>query len=191
MREGLREELEKRFGADATVQTAAWAGFAAALDGVKAHTALEIGTMHGLTAGILAEFADRVVTIDVVDRPIADVILDAMGVRNRVARIVVKDDSEKALVIALLKFDLAFIDADHSRLAVAQDFSLVRKCGRVLFHDYPAVEWGERPYDPTAHMNGNGPADGPGFLLDALRPAGRIVRKPPFAWWFAQEQSGE
>ena len=32
--------------------------------------------------------------------------------------------------------DFAFVDGDHKYNEIALDFELVKKCGRVLFHDY-------------------------------------------------------
>jgi len=39
-------------------------------------------------------------------------------------------------VIDALEFDFAFVDGAHYDQAVRFDFALVKRCGRVLFHDY-------------------------------------------------------
>jgi hypothetical protein len=45
----------------------------------------------------------------------------------------------------MLKFDFAFIDGDHTFEGVKNDFSLVSKCGRVLFHDYDTPKGSVNP----------------------------------------------
>ena len=37
--------------------------------------------------------------------------------------------------VNIYNFDFAFIDGDHTGDRPAKDFELVKKCGRVLFHD--------------------------------------------------------
>jgi hypothetical protein len=83
---------------------------------------------------------------------------------------VVPSDAAKRRFIDSLTFDLAVVDGNHFREPVKFDFECVRRCGLVLFHDYPAS---------------GTDADGVGYLLDEIRPAGIIERCPPFAWWRA------
>ena len=104
---------------------------------------LEIGTYRGVTAAYFADFADTVTTIDLKngkmerDAQIFDRVRfwQAMN-RGNVMLHLVETEAEKAAIIAGLDFDFAFIDGDHSYDGVAADFSMVRRCGRVLFHDY-------------------------------------------------------
>lgn len=100
---------------------------------------LEIGTLNGLTAIILARYFDRVVTVDIVDAPLKYEIADMLGVRN-IEFVNVKDNAEKAEFIRSVQFDAAFVDGDHAR-DTETDFALVGRCGRVLFHEY----WESQP----------------------------------------------
>jgi O-methyltransferase len=152
---------------------------------------LEIGTHLGLTAAILAEHADSVLTLDIVDNPIAEKVWDFFGVRHKIVRLVVRDDAEKIALVDRLRFDMAYVDACHDRGPVPLDFALVRRCGCVLFHDYPtAVPNDCQPL--TGYRFSQYPpnylGDGVGFLLDAVRPGGTIQRMPPFAWWYVGPQ---
>lgn len=105
-------------------------------------TALEIGTYRGCAAVEIAQYCDRVVTIDlkrgklelsgeVFDR---HAFWKSIGVDNIDLRLV-KDDLEKAAIVNALDFDIAFIDGDHDRGSVRFDFAITKRCGRVLFHD--------------------------------------------------------
>lgn len=62
-------------------------------------------------------------------------------------------------------FDVAFLDGDHAG-QTQQDFDSVRICGRVLFHEY----WEAQPSVVA--------------LVDSL--PGRVLKRPPFAWWESQ-----
>lgn len=104
--------------------------------------ALEIGTYRGCTAAALAQWCVRVTTVDMIvgqfinDRGLArESLWRALGLGN-VDVILVSNDTEKARVLERLDFDFAFIDGAHDASSVAFDFNLVRRCGRVLFHDY-------------------------------------------------------
>lgn len=117
--------------------------FARLLAGKGYRAILEIGTYRGCTAAEMSQYCDRVVTIDLVhgridvDEPSIDrrVFWDSLGVSN-VELVSVMDDTEKKRVIEALDFDFAFVDGAHDFDAVSLDFGLVKKCGRVLFHDY-------------------------------------------------------
>lgn len=102
---------------------------------------VEIGTLKGLTAIVLARYFERVVTIDIVDDPLKREIAAMLGVHN-VEFHTVTDNAEKAKRIALLTFDAAYVDGDHAR-DTESDFALVKRCGKVLFHEHwpaqPAV----------------------------------------------------
>jgi hypothetical protein len=78
----------------------------------------------------------------------------------------VKDDAEKAALVAGLDFDLAFVDGDHDE-GVAVDFDLVKRCGAVLFHDYAVSRKGR-----NAVMN----------LVDSL-PRHEVEVIDIFAFW--------
>ena len=101
---------------------------------------LEIGTCYGLSAALLAEFAKRVETVDVVifdnEEGIREQVWKYLEVRDKINFHLTQSSRLKKELIQSLKFDFAFIDGQHLTENVAFDFSLTRACGRVLFHDY-------------------------------------------------------
>ena len=102
--------------------------------------ALEIGTCFGLSAALLAEYAVRVDTVDVVifdnEEGIREQVWKYLGVSHKIHFHLTQSSRLKKELIRGLKFDFAFIDGQHLMENVAFDFSLVRDCGRVLVHDY-------------------------------------------------------
>ncbi len=104
-------------------------------------TVLEIGTYKGVSAAAMAQYVDRVITIDLkrgrlenTDRSFdRHAFWRTMGVTN-VELILVENDAEKKAVVDELEFDFAFVDGAHDQ-TVRDDFNLVKRCGRVLFHD--------------------------------------------------------
>lgn len=123
--------------------------FEKVLSGKGYRTALEIGTYRGVSAAAMSEFVEKVITIDLrfgkleynrvhqVDPRDAEhdrhAFWRALGVDN-IEFIQVEDDAEKKTVIEALDFDFVFIDGAHDA-TVRNDFELVKRCGRVLFHD--------------------------------------------------------
>lgn len=104
---------------------------------------VEIGTFRGLTAIVLSRYFDEVVSIDILNEPVKHELVQHLGITN-VRFIDVADNEEKASVIQQLKFDAAFSDGDHAH-DTQSDFNLVKRCGRVMFHEYwpaqpPVVE---------------------------------------------------
>ena len=117
--------------------------FERVLSGKGYRSVLEIGTYRGAAAAEIAQYCERVITIDLkfgklerngttFDR---EAFWQSLGVSN-IEFHAVAGDAEKARLIAGLQFDLAFIDGAHEGDAVTRDFGLVKHCGRVLFHDY-------------------------------------------------------
>lgn len=100
----------------------------------KGKRCIEIGTRKGLTAIVLAGHFDEVVTIDIKPDPEKHEIADYVGAKN-IRFIDVKDNAEKADIINNLTFDGAYVDGDHAKDTEA-DFKLVKRGGRVLFHEY-------------------------------------------------------
>ena len=133
---------------------------------------LEIGTARGMSAIILAHWADVVHTIDIYKSQWIPQIFIEAGVEGRVFPIVVKDNAEKAKVIKPLVFDMANIDGSHFRPDVRIDFGLTHHCGLLLFHDYPRAFGNKR--------------DGPGWVL-GRQTSGIVTDLRPFAWWEANE----
>ncbi len=104
-------------------------------------TALEIGTYRGVGAAEISQFAERVITIDLVHGRMEQLgekwdrhaFWRSLGIENIELRLV-RNDAEKAELIRSLEFDFAFVDGAHDE-RVRDDFELVKRCGRVLFHD--------------------------------------------------------
>lgn len=111
------------------------------LAGRGVRTALEIGTYRGVGAAEISQFVDRVITIDLHRGRLEQLgeqwdrraFWRSLGIDN-IELVLVDDDEEKAEIVAGLQFDFAFIDGAHDA-RVRDDFELVRRCGRVLFHD--------------------------------------------------------
>lgn len=120
------------------------------VEGKGYRTILEIGTFKGLSAALLAQHCEKVITIDLAAGQLetAGVRFDrhefwaSLGISN-IDLYLVADNAEKERLIASLEFDFAFVDGAHDE-TVADDFRMVRKCGNVLFHDYS-----DRPGKPN------------------------------------------
>ena len=108
----------------------------------QVHTALEIGTYRGVAAAEMAQYCAHVVTIDLEYGKIEQngetfdrkEFWKSLGVQN-ITFIPVRGDAHKKTVVDALAFDFAFIDGGHGAKSVRTDFDLVKRCGRVLFHD--------------------------------------------------------
>lgn len=117
--------------------------FERVLSGRGYRTAIEIGTYRGCATAEIAQYVESVVTIDLRrgKLELAGEKFDrlglwkALGIKN-IQLCLVDDDADKAQLLRNIDFDFAFIDGAHQREAVELDFSLVKRCGRVLFHDY-------------------------------------------------------
>lgn len=128
----------KRYGPMAFRRSSVLEGFEAFIkqNGMRGECCVEIGSLKGLTAIVLARYFKRVVSIDIVEDPLRREIVDFLEVKN-VEFVIVKDNAEKALRTSALKFDGAYVDGDHAR-DTETDFALVRRSGQVLFHEH----WG-------------------------------------------------
>lgn len=117
--------------------------FKRVLEGKGYGTALEIGTHRGVAAAEMAQYVDQVVTIDLKFGRLEqlgetfnrEAFWESLGISN-ILSILVDNDAQKASIVQRLRFDFAFIDGAHDTASVALDFELVKRCGRVLFHDY-------------------------------------------------------
>jgi hypothetical protein len=98
--------------------------------------ALEIGTWRGVGTSILAHYADSVTTVDIRYYDIAPRVWLWAGILPKIKYYVAKDNENKREYINSLDFDFAFIDGMHTYDEVKFDFECVKRCGRVLFHDY-------------------------------------------------------
>lgn len=112
------------------------------LNYLKSRTILEIGTYRGVSAAVMSQFCDKVITIDLKHGKLEqnnelfdrEEFWKGLGVDN-IDLHLIEDDKEKEELIKTLDFDLAFIDGAHDE-TVKNDFELVKHCGKVLFHDY-------------------------------------------------------
>lgn len=105
---------------------------------------IEIGTYYGITAALLSRIFGRVLCVSVdleADKTMKKKIVEHLGIRN-ISFYDVKNNAEKAAVIRGMGFDFCYMDGDHTN-DTQSDFALVKRCGRVLFHEYwplqPAV----------------------------------------------------
>ena len=112
------------------------------LEGKGYRTVLEIGTYRGCAAAEMSRYCERVVTIDLLhgkleqsgeqfNRP---AFWASLGITN-IDMLLVTDNAERKALVDELDFDFAFIDGAHDA-SVREDFEIVKRCGRVLFHDY-------------------------------------------------------
>lgn len=116
--------------------------FERVLSGRGYRTAVEIGTYRGCAAAEMAQYVERVVTFDLYSGKLEAMgekfdrkrFWRSLGIANIELRLV-NNDTEKAAMLKDMEFDFAFIDGAHDS-SVASDFAMVKKCGRVLFHDY-------------------------------------------------------
>jgi len=99
------------------------------------NTLVEIGTHEGLSTVHLADFCKKVVTFDRRDYLMKYKLWYDYNKQKNIEFHLIKNDDEKRELLKDLDFDFAFIDGDH-QAGVIMDFELVKKCGRVLFHDY-------------------------------------------------------
>jgi len=127
----------ERFGAEVLRRSSVFHGLDRFLSerGVQGRRCFEIGTWNGLTAAVLSRYFDEVVTVDIEDRPLKHEVLGHLGVKN-VKCFAIQNNAEKAQVWKRFggEFDFAYLDGDHAN-DTATDFELVRRCGRVLFHE--------------------------------------------------------
>ena len=139
------KEILYRFGKRAFARSAACMEFEAFLKriGAGGGTCLEIGTYNGITAVVLSQFFDKVVCVSL-DAPdlkrgiIKQQIVDHLGIKN-IKFIDVDSNEQKAEVIRGLTFDFCYQDGDHTHDTYT-DFELVKRCGRVLFHEAWAIQ---------------------------------------------------
>lgn len=156
----VRERIVQRYGTHVLRRSAlnirGGAGvFERVLKGKGYRTALEIGTYRGCAAAEIAAYCQHVITIDLEhgrmeqlgERFDRAAFWKTLGVEN-VTFLPVRDDAHKRSVIDALDFDFAFIDGGHDGESVRADFDMVKRCGRVLFHD--ADDNRLRPHKPDA-----------------------------------------
>jgi hypothetical protein len=154
--------------------------FRSFLRGKKIEHAVEIGTFFGTATAVLAHYADRTTTIDIRRYFEAARLWLNMGVLKKITHYIISEAIEdKIALLNSLNFDFAFIDGNHRKGAV-WDYELVKKCGRVLFHDY----FHKTDKMPEIMTNTDGFKPSPWILemVDSL-PKEEVTIKEPFAYW--------
>ena len=133
------KEILREFGPEAFTRSSACMEFDRFLRriGAKGHTCLEIGTYHGITAVMLSKYFKRVICVSVdvrVRNLLKHSICSHLGIRNILFHDVM-NNVEKEAVVSGMDFDFCYVDGDHLN-DTRTDFELVKRCGRVLFHEY-------------------------------------------------------
>jgi hypothetical protein len=129
-------QVFKMFGPAAFRRSSVLEGFEAFIraQGFQGKRCVEIGTFKGITALVLAQHFDEVVSIDIAPDPMKHEIAAAVGATN-IRFVDVKDNLEKARYIRTLQFDAGYSDGNHVHDA-GDDFALLMRGGRVMFHEY-------------------------------------------------------
>ena len=127
--------------------------------------AVEIGTFRGVSSAVIAHYADNLMTVDLNYCQTALELWWYFGVKDKIEAVIIDSDDDKEQLLGPMDFDFAFIDGSHEREDVAFDFEQVKKCGRVLFHDY-----------------GIDGCPGPTEFIDTL-PDSQVKKMRPFALW--------
>lgn len=99
--------------------------------------AVEIGTYFGLATALIAEYAEQVVTIDVMPfgGGFPRQMWNALGVGKKITDVIIKSTPEKQKFLRELDFNFAFVDGAHVAESIQVDWDCVKKCKRVLVHD--------------------------------------------------------
>lgn len=125
---------------------------------IEIDTIVEIGTYRGISTAYISQFANKVYAFDIVDYPEKYKVWYDLKVSHKIFFNVVKSRYEDNIaknfegkfpkdkrainiesVLDEINFDFAFIDGEHTYKDVKADFELVKRCGRVLFHDVDPV----------------------------------------------------
>lgn len=101
---------------------------------IRGKRAVEIGSFNGITALVLARYFDEVMSLDVLPWTAKHAVKAFANVSN-VTFIDIRDNDEKAAALLGLDFDFAYQDGNHETDTLV-DFGLLRKCGKILFHEY-------------------------------------------------------
>jgi len=137
--------------------------------GIMKH-GVEIGTCCGISTVMLAGFCNHITTFDIRDTPVRFSIWEHFQVKDRITSVIVKNSQEVRAAVSALSFDFAYIDAAHLYENVVFDIETVKRCGRIVFHDYDL--YSVNHVMKAVHE-----------LLCNSR--GRFLAIPPFAYWEA------
>jgi predicted O-methyltransferase YrrM len=139
----LMSEVLAKFGRRAFARTSMCMEFEAFLRriGASGKTCLEIGSYNGITGIILSQYFDKVICVsyDPDKRHIIKPeIVESLGIENIEFHDVESNEHKRELVDSM-DFDFCYSDGDHCNDA-RDDFDLVKRCGRVLLHEYWPIQ---------------------------------------------------
>lgn len=135
----------KRFGKKVFARTSALMEFESFLKriGASGETCIEIGTYQGITAVILSQYFERVICISLDQEPPGVIkkqkIVDYLGIKNVVFYDINGNDEKQKIISKVRNFDFCYLDGDHAN-DTRLDFDMVKRCGRVLFHEYWPIQ---------------------------------------------------
>jgi predicted O-methyltransferase YrrM len=114
--------------------------FRAILEHQKPKAVIEIGTHQGVSAALLSDYADRVVTFDVFPNKTRALVWKLLECADKIVERVhmAQKVRDTEIAGAAKVSDLAFIDGSHLMNDVALDFRLVAGagCRKIVMHDY-------------------------------------------------------
>ena len=105
----------------------------------KPKVILEIGTFNGVSSALMSQYAKKIYTMDILDRPIRNRIYKALNINNVDFKLVENNEDKKKYIKELFEkenIDFVFIDGNHWGEEVAIDFYATEQCKKILFHDY-------------------------------------------------------
>lgn len=139
----LRNEIFENIGNQSIYQSSIFMNdileiMLASLD-IRPHYTIEIGTFKGISAIVLAKYSKEVYTFDIREYPEKYGHWEKFNIANIHSYVLRNREEIKAqietLSFNLHEFNLAFIDAVHTKKEVEADWNIVKFCKRVIFHD--------------------------------------------------------
>lgn len=139
LRNPMLNEVLKHFGSAAFKRCSVMMEFEAFLKrtGARGGTCLEIGTFHGISAVVLSQYFDRVICVSWDDNStplLKHQIVKHLGIDN-IRFFEIDSEADKKRLVDQLDFNFCYQDGNHVR-DTHSDYELVKRCGRVLFHEY-------------------------------------------------------
>jgi len=121
---------------------------------LKINTAIEIGTAYGISTAYIAQHANKVYTFDIKTYPCRQLIWDNLNVDDKIIYYLIKGREDIREQLRDINYNFAFIDARHETEEIEKDFTMVKKCGRVLFHDVNEERYPDN-YEFLKEIGGN------------------------------------
>ena len=97
-------------------------------------TAVEIGTLNGITAAVMTQFVKHVHTFDIIDYENKWKLWEFLNVKDKITFHLIENELDKYDILDKLTFDIAYIDGDHLHHTWS-DFLATRKCGKIIIHE--------------------------------------------------------